>query len=965
MKLNRTNLILGIVSILMFLIYFYTIMDKKNIKYIEKYEYNVELENVYKANKNAIFRNDGTGKFFIHPGVLKPTKGTFVFHDSVALKLLFSLKTGAIGGKIEFTVLVNGDTYDRFIIDAKAVKSKSLNIFLNKGDKLTVEADKYGDLSYDWGSLTISKINIIDIFKQYIPAILWIVLFILLSRYGYGYSVIITYILFILSVYAESVNFKIYSYEIIMTYLVFYFTLTFIFVFLYSYLNRFYTAVILSSLISIILFTLFISLVLYASIFDTHVTKDILYAIFQTNPRESFEFLKSFIDVKYSFYLIFVYALLIVFFIMQSKRKMLKVASLVGVLIFLSFLSITFSQTKELRVFSLIEDSYISYKKELQAFVEEKHKRKTSNKNFDAVKDHGGETYIVIIGESLNKNHMGLYGYFRKTTPNLTEMYHSQDILKFNSVYSNHTVTTYTLSFALTQANQYNGLKYYNSISIVELLNKAKFETYWLTGQPTHGAFQNLVSVIAQEADHFIPLDMNDITKGFDGVLIQKVKNILHTQSKKNRVIFVHLMGSHYTYTHRYPEKEFSKYTGNLQKSDFGIPVDKNKKINYYDNSVLYNDYVVSSILKELEQYQGIHGMIYISDHSEDVVNNYAHNPTKFTYEMTEIPMIAWFSNEYKNAYNDKYKQFKMNVDTLFSNDMFYDTLTGIMGIKTSMYQTKYDLSSTSYELKEQDALVLHGAKKYIEKTNYRYWQRKNIKYLVEHNLTTRILPDGLNSFAMLKEAISDGLNSYGISIVYNKSRDKFNVGYNHKHLGANFEEYLKRIDVLSTKKIWFDLKNINRSNFRNILDRLQFLDAKFNIKSKVILKINILDDIAGIFIKNGWQISYELPRKTIQNYITNNKEKKMELLAMQIMTRAQKENITAFYFDKTIYSFVQKYLEKIASNYDINVVYHVKGGDIPLLWSTDFIDKLEKSEIFKNKNIHTIFISYKSKFVL
>ena len=50
-------------------------------------------------------------------------------------------------------------------------------------------------------------------------------------------------------------------------------------------------------------------------------------------------------------------------------------------------------------------------------FRAELEKRKLEGLSFSATKEAGKELYVVVIGESLNENHMSLYGYHRNTTP--------------------------------------------------------------------------------------------------------------------------------------------------------------------------------------------------------------------------------------------------------------------------------------------------------------------------------------------------------------------------------------------------------------------------------------------------------------------------------------------------------------------------------------------------------------------
>ena len=213
---------------------------------------------------------------------------------------------------------------------------------------------------------------------------------------------------------------------------------------------------------------------------------------------------------------------------------------------------------------------------------------------------------------------------------------------------------------------QDNKKTYYDSLSIIEILNKANIETYWLTNQTMYSTWDNMVSVIANSSNNLVALNTSIgaqlTTQKYDGALIKEVKKVLAEKTDKNRVIFVHLYGNHQMYDSRYPKDQYSIYKGKLELSEFGSKASKNKQINYYDNSIVYNDYVVSSILKELQKEKGLNGFIYMPDHADDVIRKIAHTIDKFTYEMSQVPMIGWFSEEYKKKYSNKYNNLLFRV---------------------------------------------------------------------------------------------------------------------------------------------------------------------------------------------------------------------------------------------------------------------------------------------------------------
>ncbi len=518
-----------------------------------------------------------------------------------------------------------------------------------------------------------------------------------------------TYILFLSIIIAERLNFAPLEMENTLLYSFLLFALSTIMATIYQIFNRINKmkiAITINILISFLLLLSPLLLALYALNFDSKITKDSLYAIFQSNPNESYEYLKDFVKTEYI--VIFFAMIFISFTLIYLQAKQLKENKHVVYLLLLPtifYLSSLYTLSS-LLLPSFIIEKFEAYQHEIEMFREIQEKRATGEISFTAIKKAQGETYIVVIGESLNKNHMGVYGYKRKTTPSLSKIYNEGKILRFDNIYANHTHTMQVLSLALTEANQYNKKDYYNSLSIIDILNQSDIETYWLSNQNMLGGWDNLVSVIAHSATHITSIN-NSIgytitAQKYDGELIPKVQKILSKKSKKNRIIFVHLIGNHTTYSTRYP-KNYKHYP-------------KNHHIDEYDNSILYNDHVVSSILKELQKQKGVLGFIYMPDHADDIDKNLGHGSAHFTFEMTEIPMLMYFSKEYQERYKNRYQTLSKNKNKLYSNDLFYDTLIGIFNIETKRYNKQYDLSSKAYQLNEKDALVLHGKRPYEKK---------------------------------------------------------------------------------------------------------------------------------------------------------------------------------------------------------------------------------------------------------
>lgn len=743
--------------------------------------------------------------------------------------------------------------------------------------------------------------------------------------------------------------------------------ITFIFVFTYQELagKRFKLATLFSYAVAIILYTISISYIAYAISFDTMITEDIIYAISQTNVKESIEFTEEYISPLWIIVVLFSTIFMGYLLLKQEGKETSKIEKSLLLFIVVLTLGMAGVQRQDIRLFSFAIDGVKHYAEELELFRETQEKRKTGVIEFEATKDKKGETYIVIIGESLNKKHMGIYDYMRDTTPLLSEKIVNDELLLFTNAYSNHTHTMPVLSLSLTEANQYNDKNYYDSLSIINILNKSEIETYWISNQNLYGVWDNLVSIIAHESDHLVALNRtvgeSTKTQKHDEDLIDEVKNILSQKTDKNRVIFVHLIGNHGAYSSRYPKDKYTIFNGTLKLGEFGTEASKNTNINDYDNSVLYNDYVVNSILEELQKEKAVNGFIYMSDHADDVIGKLGHNSGKFTYEMAQIPMIAWFSDKYRKEYRNKYTILSNHRNTLFSNDMLHDTMVGLFDVKTDKYNSKYDLTSKDYKLNSKDALVLHGKQHYIDKSNYIYWQKTNTQYLVDTNQSNRIFPHRVNSIGKLKDIWNDGFKSFELDTRFGDNNTTFfQMGHNDGVMGIKMEDFLLSVDYSKIERVWLDFKNLNQNNYKEAIKRLEYLDKKYDIKKKFIVESGTTFPFFKEVRKSGWHTSYYMPTEKIVKLLKDKNIKGMNALAKNISNQTKYQKVSAVSFDHRLYPFVKEYLEPLI---DKDVVYHI--WHAPSLSSNSFQQDLQKNRLYMDKRIKTLLTRYKSQFNL
>lgn len=316
--------------------------------------------------------------------------------------------------------------------------------------------------------------------------------------------------------------------------------------------------------------------------------------------------------------------------------------------------------------------------------------------------------YVLVIGESENKLHMGAYGYPRDTTPWLSNIKSHDNVVLFNNAYSCYSQTVQVLTYALTAKNQYNFVSLEKAPSIIEAARAAGYDTVWISNQMQFGIYDTPVSYIASSADKTFWLN-NYIgnasgtriqTSSYDEIVLHGLDEIPNSD---HALIIIHLMGSHFVYDERYP-KNYDIYRGG------------NALINCYDSTILYNDYVVSKIYNTVKDFPKFQALIYFSDHGEGIDNGLTHDAVNFIYPMTYTPMYMIFSQDYMNKHPAIYQTLRNHRDTYFTNDLIFNTTMSIMGIQIpEFYEPENDITSTAYNDRPERFLTMYGTKRIVD----------------------------------------------------------------------------------------------------------------------------------------------------------------------------------------------------------------------------------------------------------
>ena len=306
-------------------------------------------------------------------------------------------------------------------------------------------------------------------------------------------------------------------------------------------------------------------------------------------------------------------------------------------------------------------------------------------------------TLVLVIGESTNRQRMSLYGYPRETTPELDKL--KDQLAVFDNVITPRPYTIEALQQVLTFADEENPDLYLSTPSVVSMMKQAGYKTFWITNQQTMTKRNTMLTTFSQQADEQVYLNnnRNQNAAQYDGDVIEPFNKAL-ADAAPRKLIVVHLLGTHMSYQYRYPPT-YNKFTDRKGVPD-GVRDDQVPTYNSYDNAVLYNDFVVSSLIKDYAKSDPNGFLLYLSDHGEDVFDSVGHktlgrNESKPTAPMYTIPFMAWASPKWRETHD---WSFAGDLSRPYSSSQLIHTWADLAGLSFDELDRSKSLVSDSFK---------------------------------------------------------------------------------------------------------------------------------------------------------------------------------------------------------------------------------------------------------------------------
>lgn len=288
---------------------------------------------------------------------------------------------------------------------------------------------------------------------------------------------------------------------------------------------------------------------------------------------------------------------------------------------------------------------------------------------------------VLVIGEASRKANYSLYGYGRKTNRLLSE----QDNLTVLNAESYATYTTASIKCMLSHQGSKSGLKTYENLP--SYLKRFGVKVLWRTdnwGEPD-------IDVDIYEDKKQIQKDCKKDCErlNYDEVLLYNLEKQIQKLNSNKTFVVLHQHGSHGPlYNKKYP-KEFEYFTPTCKSVELQ-KCSQEELINAYDNTILYNDYFLNSLIEILKKEKKRVAMLYISDHGESLGENgfYLHGTPKsiapkYQYE---IPFFVWTNKEFRN--DSKLKQIR----GIYTQDYIFHSVLGAFQATSKDHKQQFNL---------------------------------------------------------------------------------------------------------------------------------------------------------------------------------------------------------------------------------------------------------------------------------
>jgi lipid A ethanolaminephosphotransferase len=300
---------------------------------------------------------------------------------------------------------------------------------------------------------------------------------------------------------------------------------------------------------------------------------------------------------------------------------------------------------------------------------------------------------VLVVGESARAENFGVLGYNRDTTPKLNK---EAGLIAFTDVHSCGTETAVSVPcmFSNMGRKDYNASKAKNEEGLLDVLKRAGLDVIWRDNQS--GCKGTCDRVTLDDVSNLKDPVLCANSECRDEILLQGLQHFIDNLDK-DTVLVLHQMGSHGPeYFKRYP-KEYERFTPVCESNALNN-CSRESIVNGYDNTLVYTDHVLSTLIDLLRSNQDKvdTAMLYLSDHGESLgeYNLYLHGTPYMLApdQQKHVAMLAWFSDSYQKSFSVNTHCLQLNREKPLSQDNLFHSMLGLLEVNSKVYNQDLDM---------------------------------------------------------------------------------------------------------------------------------------------------------------------------------------------------------------------------------------------------------------------------------
>jgi lipid A ethanolaminephosphotransferase len=297
---------------------------------------------------------------------------------------------------------------------------------------------------------------------------------------------------------------------------------------------------------------------------------------------------------------------------------------------------------------------------------------------------------IIVTGETARAENFSLGGYARDTNPELAR----RDITYFSDTSSCGTATAVSVPcmFSNLTRRGYSHRAGLENQNLLDVLGHAGTKTEWWDNNTGSKSVADRTTYKSFSTAND-PRYCKD-NECFDDGMVAQLDDWL-SKIKGDSVLVLHQLGSHGpTYYLRYPPA-FARFTPECGTGELGN-CSHEQIVNAYDNTILYTDHILASVIDKLKAHQDsiAPAMIYMSDHGESLGEHglYLHGAPYIVApsQQTHVPFVLWQGVEMKASIDADC--LSTRAGEAASHDNLFHTTLGMMAVSTSVYKPGLDV---------------------------------------------------------------------------------------------------------------------------------------------------------------------------------------------------------------------------------------------------------------------------------